>query len=377
MTAFLALLLAMLALCEFKSISDRWRSVGILVAAATDCAAWFLIVIYRTPPNTRADYPALGTAALATPASFLFLITAAGVVYRTAILRRRISWFETSQSVVAFLLWLLTGLFLVPFATARILGMVCLVFSAACYGAAYGLFRQAAELRNFHVLALWSAGLFLAGIWLTLPVTWAVSCLALAAVVSAVVAVRLCCTTLECHGITYLTVAAIAGGLLEYDFQALAGTMPARVAWSIFLVAGSALLCYVAARESDGERWQLQLLHLAPALFAVCALAALTAQSVLWLLARGIPPAAFHVAFVRTLVLCVVALALAFTGSRWRRLELKRLAYAALALIATKLVFEDLRHGHMGFIAGSIFLFALTLIGVPRLSRAGERLKSN
>jgi len=80
------------------------------------------------------------------------------------------------------------------------------------------------------------------------------------------------------------------------------------------------------------------------------------------------------VAFIRTLIICAMALGLAFAGSHWRRLELRRLAYAGLALVAAKLVYEDLRHGHMGFIAGSIFLFALTLIGVPRLTRDGERV---
>jgi hypothetical protein len=213
----------------------------------------------------------------------------------------------------------------------------------------------------------------LAGVYLTLPPAWAIASLALASIVSAVLAVRICCTTLECHGMIYLGVAALACGLLEYSFNALAGSMPAAVEWSIFLVSGCALLCYAAARERERERWQLQVLHLVPALLAVCAIAALTAHGSLRLLALRMNPAAFHVAFIRTLILCAIALALAFAGSRWRRLELKRIAYAALAFVAAKLVFEDLRHGHMGFIAGSIFLFALTLIGVPRVARVGHR----
>ncbi len=370
MMAFLALLLAMLALCEYKSVANGMRGVRMLVAGASDCAVWFLIVIYRTPANTRADYPALGAIALAAPASLLFLITATSVMFRTAALRRRISWFETAQSVVVFLLWLLTGLFLVPHGNSHLVGMVCLAFAAACYATAYGFFRRAPDLRNFHVFALWGAGLLLAGLWLMLPGMWVAVCLALAAVVSGTLAARICCTTLECHGVAYLALAALSGGLLEYDFQALAGTMPAHVAWIVFLVAGCALLCYAAARESPGERWQLQFLHLVPAVLAVGAVAALAAQGALWLVAHGTPPAASHVAFVRTLIMCAIVLILAFAGSRWRRLELRRLAYAGLALIAGKLVYEDLRHGHMGFIAASIFLFALTMIGVPRLARA-------
>jgi hypothetical protein len=115
------------------------------------------------------------------------------------------------------------------------------------------------------------------------------------------------------------------------------------------------------------------LLHLVPALLAACALGALATRAGLWLLAIRVSPGAFHVALLRTLILCSLALAMAFAGGRWRRLELKRIAYLALAFIAAKLVFEDLRHGHLGFIAASIFLFALTLIGVPRLIRAGLR----
>ena len=40
------------------------------------------------------------------------------------------------------------------------------------------------------------------------------------------------------------------------------------------------------------------------------------------------------------------------------------------------MLFEDLRHGRMEFIAASFFLFAITLIGVPRLARIGSKTLS-
>ncbi|MGB9407947.1 MAG: hypothetical protein WCA89_10440, partial [Terracidiphilus sp.] len=83
---------------------------------------------------------------------------------------------------------------------------------------------------------------------------------------------------------------------------------------------------------------------------------------------------AHPIAFIRTLALCALALALAFAGSRWRRIELTRIAYATLALVAAKLLFEDLRQGRLEFIAASIFLFAITLIAVPRLARMGQKV---
>jgi hypothetical protein len=266
----------------------------------------------------------------------------------------------------------MTLLFLVPQFSPRIAGIACLLFASACYAVAWGMFRSTSELRNFNVFALWSVLLLLSGMYLSLPPAWAIAGLVVASVASALIAVRIGCITLESHGIIYLTVAVVACGMLEYSFQALAGTMPAQVSLSILFVCACALLCYIAAREREGEAWQRQVLHLIPALFAVCAVAGLTAQGSLWLVALRIAPAVFHVAFIRTLILCGLALMLAFAGSRWHRPEMTRIAYAALAFVAAKLFFEDLRHGHMGFIAGSIFLFALTLIGVPRLARIGH-----
>jgi hypothetical protein len=369
MIAFLALLLLMVAVCEYRCIRSGVQGTRMIVAAIADCAVWFLIVVYRNPPSMRGDYSLLGTAALVTPACLLFLITAASVVFRTTILKQRITAFETVQSMVAFLLWICSVLFLVPQVSGRIVGVICLLFAAACYAAAFGLFRGAPQPRNFHVFAIWSAGLMLAGILLSFPPAWAVALFALAAIGSAILAGRICCITLECHGIVYLTAAALSCGLLEYTFQALAGTMPGAVAWSILLVSGCSLFCYLAAREREGEAWQQQAIHLASALLAVCAASALAAQGTMRLLALGITPDVFHVALIRTLVLCTIALGLAFAGSRWQRPEMRRIAYAALGFLAIKLLFEDLRHGRLEFIAASIFLFALALIGVPRLAR--------
>jgi len=52
---------------------------------------------------------------------------------------------------------------------------------------------------------------------------------------------------------------------------------------------------------------------------------------------------------------------------------LTRLGYAAIALVAVKLVTEDLRHGHLAYIAASIFLVAFTLIAAPRVARARQK----
>lgn len=82
---------------------------------------------------------------------------------------------------------------------------------------------------------------------------------------------------------------------------------------------------------------------------------------------------ASQVAVIRTLIISGVALALAFSGSMWHREELVWIAYGALALVTAKLLLEDLQHGHPAATAISIFLYAMTLILVPRMARFGKR----
>jgi hypothetical protein len=95
---------------------------------------------------------------------------------------------------------------------------------------------------------------------------------------------------------------------------------------------------------------------------------ALLVQALVGLISLRMEPGAHHLAFIRTLILCATALALAFAGDRWRRRELARIGYATLALVAVKLAVEDLPLGNLAYIAASIFLFAIALIAVPRVA---------
>lgn len=172
-----------------------------------------------------------------------------------------------------------------------------------------------------------------------------------------------------------LVAASVVALLPQYSFHALAGSVPVKLSMNILLVSACAALCYAAGNEFPAEPWKQQVLHFIPALLASCGMVALMVQGMLALAARAVTLDVFHVAFIRTLAVCAIALAMAFGGSRWGRLEMTRLAYGALAFVAAKLVFEDLRHGRMEFIAGSIVLFALTLIAVPRLVRMAPKTR--
>jgi hypothetical protein len=371
---FVAALLLLAILSEYAAIRNHQRSVRSLAALAADAAIWALIFIYASPQSARMDYPALSAAGLILPGCLLFMIYGVSVAVRTTQLGQKISIFETGQAMVAFLLAASSVLYFEPASGAIVLGVVCLLFSAACYAAAFILLRDKADGRNFRVFATWAAGLFLAGSLLCLPPFWLAVCLGLAAIAAAALSARIGGLTLRFHSLAFLVAAAIASGLLEYAFNALAGTPPATIGAGAGLVSACAVVCSALGKRGPQESWKQQLLDLATAALAVFALAALLVEGLLFLLAPHITPDAPHIAFIRTLILCALAFALAFSGSRWRRVELTRIAYATLALVAVKLLVEDLRHGQLEFIAASIFLFALTLIAVPWLARMGQRV---
>jgi hypothetical protein len=124
------------------------------------------------------------------------------------------------------------------------------------------------------------------------------------------------------------------------------------------------------------ESWTWQVLSIVFAALATGAVVALAVEGLVGLVSLRMIPGVHYLAFIRTFVVCAATIALAFSGAHWRRMELTRIGYAALALLAVKLVLEDLRHGHLAFIAGSIFLFAITLIVVPRVARMGLKVLS-
>ena len=367
---FIAAILLMALLCEVAAGRGHERSVRPLVAAAADLAGWALIFIYSSPESTRTDYPAIGTAGLLLPGCILFLIYAASAGLRTTVLGQKVSVFEASQTMIAFLLAASSVLYFEPRNGAIALGAVCLLFSIACYTAVFALFDKAAEGRNYHVFATWAASLLVAGSVLCLPPFWSAACLSMAAIAATVLGSR---PALRFHGLVFLGSAAVVSGLLKYAFDALAGTLSARLSASVFIASACALVCYAEGKHSSQENWKQQLLHLIPAALAAFALASLLVEGALWLITQYLTPEAHHIAFIRTLILCALSLALAFGGSRWRRAELTQMAYATLGIVAFKLLFEDLRLGHLELIAAAIFLFAITLIVVPRLARSGQR----
>ncbi len=369
---FVFALLVLAAVSEFAPWVESLPEVPALVALAADAAIWNLIFVYFAPQSAGEEYPPLARTVLLAPGVASFLLFAASVSWQTLVKGRRISAFATVQTTIALLLAAVSVADFGPQGSVVILGVVCLALSVAVYSAVFTVFERSKEPRNATVFAAWGAMLFLAGGFLCLPSLAITLLLGAAAIAATFTGSRADRVAFQFYGMVLLVAGAAESGLPSFLFISLAGTPQGAPPVTVWIIACSAILCYVASLPQTGESRLLQTLHLAFAALAAAAVAALLVVGLMGLAALRIEPGAHHLAFIRTLTLCSVALGLEFAGTHWRRVELTRLGYAALVLVAIKLVAEDLRHGHLAYIAASIFLVALTLIAAPRLARATQ-----
>ena len=184
---------------------------------------------------------------------------------------------------------------------------------------------------------------------------------------------RLGALTLRFHAVAILAVAAITSGFASAFGQAIFGTLATSGIALPFAIAAASLLLYALTGPSLPDRWFRRTPWVLSAAFAVAAVSLFAVQGLILAASLAILPDVSHIAVIRTLTLCLITLALAFSGARFSRAELVWMAWTLLGLVGIKLLVEDLRHGHAVYTAISISLFALTLILLPRLVRLGQK----
>lgn len=369
---FLTALLFMAMLSEFAAGPRRWPVLRPVVAVAADFAALMMVIILGNPGGVPEEYTPVPGSTLIALVAALFLIYAASLVMRSLIIRQKVTVFEAAQLAVTVLLmgWALVR---ISDGTGMLaLGVACLAAGTACYFVAYGMLERHRERPNFHFYSVCAVAFVMAGGFFTLPLLALVIWLCSAAFITVGFGVQRRSPTLDLHGVAYLTAAVYASGLLAYAGRALAGLYPPAPGAQPILAAVATLVCAALVSRYPGEHWGERLLRLLPAILAVYAVAALAVTPLVWLVARGAPPALPQLAVVRTSVTCAAALLLAFVGARWKHIELVWIAYAAAVLGSLKLVFEDLRIGSTQSLAASLLIYGTVLILIPRLVRAGR-----
>jgi hypothetical protein len=286
------------------------------------------------------------------------------MVWRTVVLRRAISAFEIGQSAVAVTLAMVGALEITQGRAAAFVGSLSAIACAACYFTAFIRFADSPR-RNHHFFASWGAVFGLAACFLILPESLLTPIWSAAAVVATLAGARALRQTLVSHGAVYLLAAGLIAGFPGTILNAYTGAALGPATPALWNMAIAAICCYAACCYAKSETMPAKA-SVVSGLFAAVSVGALLILVALPLIERT--PTASLLATARTLVTCVLALALGFSGSRTGRRELVWISYAAIALGTVKLLFEDFRQSHPAALAVSLVCYGAMLILMPRLS---------
>lgn len=339
----------------------------VIPAIAGDFTVWLLIYILGSE-NVPEGYHATAPATLMLLCALVPAIYGSSIGFRIFIRRAPITFFEIGQMCLSFALAALGIMGASRNAAAPGMGIIFLLLAALCYWGTLWRFAGEAHTRNRRVSATWAAVLLLAGTLLLLPGNFQIPFLSAAALGTAILYTRTAKLSLGLHASFYLASAAGVSSLALYVWNSLAGTVPAPPDWSAWVVALASGICYAIESKREVDEGRRRLLWLVPSGIVAFTIAGWAVSTIFRLAGGHVDLAASHLSMIRTAVICVLALALG-TASRRRHVELRWIAYAAVALGTLKLILEDLRFGNPASLVVSFVFYGLILIMLPRLTR--------
>ena len=367
-----AALLAVALATEVAACLGHRLSLRAIPALAADFAVWLLVYVMTSSEGVPEGYHPTSPTTLVTFCLALLAIYGGSIGVRSFALRQRITFFEIGQAVLAFGLAAYGTMRATLGSAAPALGVLFLLLTAACYWGTLSRFAEESYTRNRRVSAYWAGALLLAGIFFLIPANLQAPFLCLAAAAAALVYTSTAKLSLGLHASFYLVAAAAVSPLPTYAASALAGKVPGAPGRSVWIVTASAALCYVVGSRGAQDHGRRRLLWVVPVALVGFAAAALVVAAIAGLSAGHLELSASRLSVVRTVVNCALAFALGFLGSRWHRVELGWVAYAAVAFGTLKLLFEDLRFGNAASLVVSLLFYGLVLILLPRLTRRSQ-----
>ncbi len=380
---FAFLFLAIAAAVEASACLDHWLNERWLAALAADLSvllATWLVTNERGLPEAYAAIPHLW---LFGAQAALLAIYLASTIVRTLLRGFNFTAFETAQAGFAFLIAVGGGLSLsrADARLAPVMATVALSCAAACYLVSFSrLERQAGAGRNFYTYSTFGMLLALAGssiLFSGVATAGVWSALAIAAIWAGGRFERL---TLEVHGVIYLLLALAVSGAP----QQAAALLLSSAAWpgdrlpALLLGALTAAIAYALAiryRHPGGASWTAEALRLvlAAAFLGLASGAIAGGSTSLYHAVAGREASHAYCATLRTSVIVIAAVLLAWLGPRLERLELTRLVYPAMALGGYRLLTQDLYQDRKVALFLSLLIYGATLTALPKLRRTASQ----
>jgi hypothetical protein len=361
-------LLAVALATEIAAAAGHRLSLRAFPAIAADFAVWLTVSVMTSSQGVPEGYRPASAITLAFLSFLLLSVYGASIGIRSFVFRQRMSVFEIGQGVLAFALATMGTLWAIPDATSK-LGVLFLVLSAVCYWGALDRFADESYSRNRRVSSTWAAALLLGGNLLLFPAKLQTPFLCVAALSTVFWYCRTCKFSLGWHASVYLAAGAVVSTLPIYLANAIVGTVPAAPDTSFWIVTVGSAFCYVVGARNAFDQGKRRLLWVVPAALVSLAAVALAIVATVSLGGNRINFSASRLSVIRTVTICALALGLALLGSRWKRPELRWIAYAVVVLGTLKLLVEDLRFGDAGSLVVSLLFYGLILILLPRLTR--------
>ncbi|MGZ5131000.1 MAG: hypothetical protein ACXWJ1_06945 [Caldimonas sp.] len=308
------------------------------------------------------------------------------IAIRTLVRGRVVTVFEAAQAAATLAVSLAGAVFLAR-ATDSVpgaLGLASLLVGAACYGAAVAVVGTSeGSALNFYFYTSLALVLVLAGIVIAIDGVWAGAVFALFAVGAIALWSRLGRPFLLLHGAVYIVAAAIVAGSLSYGVRTLLagaeGPWATPDAVMLVVLVAAALSAGLAATRptSQGDELAIGTRFLLIIVFVWIATGSLTgyiAPVAGGLADRSVDPGVL--ATVRTGVLAVATLAIAWLGGHARLREWGWLVYPLLIGIGLKLLTQDFKHSRPATLFVALALYGAALIVAPRLRRRVEKVNA-
>lgn len=355
-----------------------WWGVRWPVALAADIAV--IGVTLRVLSPEHQDTPQM---AMALQFSLLGAYVVS-IAIRTLVRGRNVTFFEVVQTAAALVVGIGGAVYLarVTGIHPAALGAASLIFGAACYGVAVAVIdRREDNTRNEYFYTTLALVLVVVAFTLVIGKPWLGVVFAALAVLAAGLWSRLGRLFMLLHAAAYLVAAGVVTDTLGYGMQSLVvvaegpWVVPGAVMLAV-LVASALSTGLVSWREPAGDEpvesgLRFLIIGLCVWVAGACVIGYL-APVAAGLADRSVDPGVL--ATVRTGVLSVAVLLVAWIGRRARFREWGWLVYPLLVGIGLKMVTQDFKSSRPSTLFIAMALYGAALIVAPRLlRRSGEK----
>lgn len=360
----------------------NWHIMPWVAAFFVNLSIGFLASLASSPEKLVGRYSEVSIPFSLIIIIFYIILYLTGFITATLYLKREISVFGVFQSIFALILGLIGAISITHGMGLGyiILGLFAAIFSIGFYFVAFKYLRPEAKV-NFYYYTWMAFILAIAGIWILCSENVKIlflGILSLASILLTKFVQRF--NTLSIQSALYLILAAWFAKLVQFSISSLISTDNSWIEFSpiviiVLILTIGVYFVHVLLGKHDDPKIQIPR-------FVVLLLAALgifgfivsTLSRVFVFIADSINLS--NLALIRTIVLAIFAVVLAWLGNKSKLFELSLFVYPVLIIGGLKLLLEDLGSGNPITLFIGFAFYGIALISAPKIKRKTKAVKT-